>query len=108
MAELSPRHIHTLERFVSAGFAIAAFPMYASAVGVRKGNCAALLDPLADGTLCLVGLPSHLVEGNLGVRIHDANGDWFVWKSKRIEATPERLAELAGMTEEIRTLLAPV
>lgn len=107
MAELDPRHIQTLERFVSAGFAIAAFPIYASAVGVRKGNCAALLDPLADGTLRLVGSPCYLVEGNLGVRIHGADGDWFVWKNKRVEATAARLAELAGLTEEIRAVLTP-
>ncbi len=105
MAELDPRHIHILERFAGAGFSITAFPMYASAVGVRKGECAALLEPLPDGTLRLIGSPCYLMEGNLSVRIHDANGDWFVWKGKRVPATPERVAELAAMTDEIRSLL---
>jgi len=107
MAELDPRHIERLERFIRAGFAIVAFPMYASAVGVRKGNCAALLDPLPDGTLGLLGLPCYLVEGNLSVRIRDAQGEWFVWKSRRVRATEDRLAELAGLTEEILILLGP-
>jgi len=105
MAELDPRHIHILERFAGAGFSITAFPMYASAVGVRKGECAALLEPLPDGTLRLIGSPCYLMEGNLSVRIHDANGDWFVWKGKRVPATPERVAELAALTDGIRSLL---
>jgi hypothetical protein len=105
MAELEPRHIQILERFVSAGFAIAAFPMYASAVGVRKGNCAALLDPSPDGTFSLVGAPCYLIDGNFSVRIRESKEDWFVWKSKRVQATSERLAELAALTGEIRALL---
>jgi hypothetical protein len=105
MAELDPRHIQILDRFVAAGFAIAAFPMYASAVGVRKGNCAALLDPSPGGDFHLVGSPCYLIEGNFSVRIRGGNADWFIWKSKRVEATPARLAELAALTEEVWALL---
>jgi len=108
MPELDPRHIRILERFAGAGFSLTAFPMYASAVGVRKGECAALLEPLADGTLRLIGAPCYLIGGNLSVRIHDASGDWFVWKGQRVRALPERVAKLAALSDEIRSLLDPL
>lgn len=106
MAELGPKHIQCLERLAGAGFAIVAFPMYASAIGVRKENCAALLEPLPDGRFHLVGSPCYLVEGNLSVRVRDARGEWFVWKSKRVEATSERLSEVERFTGEIMASLS--
>lgn len=108
MLELSPPQIALLERLVAQGFQPVAFPLYASAVGVRKGNCAALLQPVQGGGLRLFGEPCYLVEGNLSVRIRRAGKQWFVWKKKQLEASTARLAELDQFTLELTSLLHPV
>jgi hypothetical protein len=103
--ELTPQQIAVLERLAARGFQIVAFPLYASAVGVRKGNCAALLGPVAGGGMKLFGEPCYLVEGNLGARIARHERQWFVWKQKQLEVTPERLGELARFGEELKNAL---
>lgn len=107
MNELSPQQIAILERLVTKGFVPVAFPLYANAVGLRKGSCAALLDPLTGGGFRLYGQPCLLLDGNLTVRVKDNNQLWFVWKKQRIEATPERLLELDHFVAELRILLEP-
>jgi hypothetical protein len=104
--ELSPKQIGILENIAARGFAIVAFPLYASAVGVRKGNCAALLTPIPTCGMRLLGDPCWLVGGNLSVRVRKNNNEWFVWKKQEIEATPERLAEVAEFRQELENLLA--
>ena len=106
MLELSPKQIGTLENIAARGFAIVAFPLYASAVGIRKGNCAALLTPIPNGGMRLLGDPCWLVNGNLCVRVRKNNNEWFVWKKQEIEATPERLSEVAEFRRELDDLLA--
>ena len=96
-----------LERLVSKGFVPVAFPLYANAVGLRKGNCAALLEPVVNGGFRLFGEPSLLLEGNLTVRITEKGESWFVWKKLRLEATPERTEELARFVAELKMLLEP-
>jgi hypothetical protein len=103
--ELSPKQIAALENIAARGFAIVAFPLYASAVGVRKENCAALLTPISHAGFRLLGTPCFLVNGNMSVRIRQNGTDWFVWKKQRIEATPERLAQLAEFRAELENLL---
>jgi hypothetical protein len=105
MDELSPNQISILERLVSKGFSIVAFPMYANAVGVRKGSCAALLDPIPGAGFRLYGEPCFLLEGNLTVRVTEKGKSWFVWKRQRLEATAERLVELEGFVSELKLLL---
>jgi hypothetical protein len=105
MPELTPEHIAVLERLRDAGFTLAAFPMYASHVGVRKGNCAALLAPATGGRMQLFGEPCYLVNGSLSVRVRREGRKWFVWKKTQLEATPERLAELTRFREELASLL---
>lgn len=107
MTELSPNQIKILERLVSAGFRVVAFPLYANTVGVRKGICAALLDPIANGGFRLFGEPCILLDGNLTVRIHDKKKTWFVWKKQRLEATADLLSELERFIAELRLLLEP-
>ncbi len=104
--QLNAQHIARLERIAARGFTFAAFPLYASAVGVKKGNCAALLNPLPDGSLKLFVEPSYLVDGNLSVRIARAGRAIFVWKKIELDATPERVAELAAFRAELQELLA--
>lgn len=107
MLELSPKQIGILEKIAANGFAIVAFPLYASAVGVRKGNCAALLTPVPNVGMTLLGEPCWLVNGNLSVRVQRNGVELFVWKKQEVEATPERLAEVADFRRELDELLAP-
>jgi hypothetical protein len=106
MLELSPKQIEVLENIAAHGFAIVAFPLYSSAAGVRKGSCAALLAPAQHGGMQLLGEPCCLVNGNLSVRIRRNGSEWFVWKKQQIEATPERLKDLAEFRGELDDLLA--
>jgi len=96
-----------LQRLVTKEFALVAFPLYANAVGVRKGSCAALLDPIANGGFRVIGEPCVHLEGNLTVRITKKEGSWFVWKKQRLEATAERLLELEIFVAELKLLLEP-
>jgi hypothetical protein len=105
--ELTARQVAILERMVMGGYSIVAFPLYANAVGVRKGNYAALLDPVAGGGFRLFGEPCVLLEGNLTVRVADKGKSWFVWKKLRVEATAERVEELARFVSELKLLLEP-
>ena len=107
MNEFSPLQIGILERLVSKGFILVAFPLYANAVGVRKGSCAALLDPVANGGFRVFGEPSVLLDNNLTVRIVEKGKTWFVWKKQRLEATAERLSELERFVAELKLLLEP-
>ena len=105
MNEFNPQQIGILERLVAKEFILVAFPLYANAVGVRKGNCAALLDPIANGGFRVFGEPCMLLEGNFTVRITEKGKSWFVWKKQRLEATAERLKELENFVAELNLLL---
>jgi hypothetical protein len=105
---LTPSHLPILERFVGRGFAIAAFPLYASAVGVRRGDFAMLLTPAEDGTFRPLGEASYLIDGNFSVRVTRGGRSLFVWKKKEVAATPELLAELGRFATEVAELLLPV
>ena len=107
MNELTRQQIAILERLMSCGFSVVAFPLYTNAVGIRKGNYAALLNPLAGGGFRLFGEPCVLLEGDLAVRITEKERSWFVWKKQRLEATPERLSELGRFVTELKLLLEP-
>jgi len=107
MMEFSSQQMVILQRLVTKEFALVAFPLYANAVGVRKGSCAALLDPIANGGFRVFGEPCVLLEGNLTVRITKKEGSWFVWKKQRLEATAERLLELEIFVAELKLLLEP-
>src|ERR1700686_2431053 len=107
MTEFSAQQIAILQRLIAKEFAIVAFPLYANAVGVRKGSCAALLDPIANGGFRLFGEPCILLDGNLTVRIKEKGKAWFVWKKQRLEATAERLLELKSFVAQLNLLLDP-
>ena len=105
MNEFSAQQMAILQRLIAKEFAIVAFPLYANAVGVRKGICAALLDPVKDGGFRFFGEPCILLDGNLTVRITDKNKSWFVWKKQRVEATPQRLSDLGIFVAELKLLM---
>jgi hypothetical protein len=107
MTDLSAQQVGILQRLTSRGFALVAFPLYANAVGVRKGSCVALLDPIANGGFRVFGEPRVLLDGNLTVRITEKGKSWFVWKKQRLEATTERVSELETFVDELKLLLEP-
>ena len=107
MDEFSIQQIGILERLAAKEFVLVAFPLYANAVGVRKGSCAALLDPIANGGFSVFGEPCMLLDGNLTVRITEKGKTWFVWKKQRLEATAERVTELERFVAELELLLEP-
>jgi hypothetical protein len=105
MVELTPQQMQTLERLFAAGFRPIAIPPYESALCVRRGECAALLSPVANGGLRLLASPSYLLEGNLSVKVKKGASEVFVWKKKEIAATPERLGELENFRKELTAIL---
>jgi hypothetical protein len=105
--DLTSQQIEILERLPSRGFEIVAFPMYASRVGIRKGNCAALLSAIDSRGFTLFGSASYLIGGNFTVRVTRDGCDWFVWKKERLEATPARMAELEIFTAEVSQAMLP-
>lgn len=106
MPELTARQRQALDRLITAGFQFIAVPPYESALCVRQGNCAALLAPQQGGGLHLLAPPSFLIDGNFSVKISRRDGEWFVWKQKELDATPERRAELERFRSRLRELLA--
>jgi len=107
--ELSPAQLAILERLHRSGHEIVAFPMYANYVGIRKGNCAALLAPIASGGFNIYGKPAYLITGNFSVRVTENGQEYFVWKKEKLEATPARTAELNAFAAELsQSLLAQV
>jgi len=103
--ELTPKQVAALEKLHSRGFQFVAFPLYASYVGIRRGNCATLLAPVEGGGMRVFGEPCYLVEGNLSVRVKRHEQTFFVWKQKSLAATPERDEELERFSAEVRELL---
>jgi hypothetical protein len=105
--EFTLQQIVVLERLHARGFEVVAFPMYASHVGIRRGNCAALLSAITSGGFALFGSASYLIRGNFGVRVTRDGRDWYVWKKEKLEATPARIAELESFTSALSDALLP-
>jgi hypothetical protein len=105
--ELTPQQISILERLHKHDFQIVAFPMYANYVGVRKGNCAALLAPVVDDQFKLHGQPAYLLGGNFSVRLTKNGAEWFVWKKEKLEVTTARMDEISAFSTELADLLLP-
>jgi len=105
MPELTPQQMKTLEQLFAVGFRPIAIPPYESALCVRRGECAALLAPVANGGLRLLAAPTYIVDGNLSVKLKRGKSEVFVWKKKEIDATPERLRELDAFRRELASIL---
>jgi hypothetical protein len=105
MAELTPQQMVTLERLFLAGFRPASIPPYENALCVRRGECAAVLSPVANAGLSLLAPAAYLVDGNLSVRIKRGGKEVFVWKKMEVPATTERLAELDSFRKELIEIL---
>jgi hypothetical protein len=105
MVELSPQQMKIIERLLEAGFRPITIPPYENVICIKKGECAAVLAPVAQGGLKLAAAPSYLVGGNLSVKLKRGSGEVFVWKKNELEATAERLNELDAFQEELNGIL---
>jgi len=105
MLELSPLQMKTLEQLFAAGFRPVAIPPYESALCVRRGECAAVLSPVPNAGLRVLAPPTYIVDGNFSVKLNRGNREVFVWKKSELEATPERLEELATFRRELSEIL---
>jgi len=105
MVELTPPQMKTIERLFESGFRPIAIPPYESALCMRKGECVAVLAPVVNGGLKLLAPASYLVDGNMSVRLRRGKGEVFVWKTKELAATPERLEELEKFRVAISEIL---
>ena len=105
MVELTPQQMQTMERLFEAGFRPIAIPPYENALCIKRGDCAAVLAPVPNGGLKVLAPPSYLVAGNLSVKLKRGSGDVFVWKKNDVEATPDRLEELAVFKRELMQIL---
>lgn len=108
MPELTPAQFATLQRLVERGFSIVAFPLYASAIGVRRESFAVLLVPDEGGLLRTLGDACYLIDGNLSVRVTRQGRPLFVWKKREVEATPELLSALGQFVTDVAALILPV
>ena len=105
MVELTPQQMQLVERLFASGFRPVAIPLYENALCLKKGNCAAVLAPVANGGLKSLAPPSYMVGGNLSVKLKRGSGEVFVWKKNEIDVTPERLSELNSFRQELSELL---
>ena len=101
MLELSPLQMKVLEELVTAGFRPVTIPPYESALCIRRGDCAAVLSPIANGSFRLLAPPSYIINGNFSVKLRRGSREVFVWKRTELDATPERLNELATFRQEL-------
>ena len=105
MVELTPQQMQTVERLFEAGFRPIAIPPYENALCLKRGDCAAVLAPVPSGGLKVLAPPSYLVAGNLSVKLKRGPGEVFVWKKNEVEATPDRLEDLARFKRELMQIL---
>ena len=95
-----------LETIYLAGFEIETFERFPNSLGLRKGNCIALVQAAVDG-LKIIGQPGWRMGELLGVLVERAGQRVFQAKSELVEATPERLRELECFQRELDDLLSP-
>jgi hypothetical protein len=105
MPEFSAQQMQVIQRLLEAGFRPIAIPPYESALCMRKGDFAAVLAPIPNAGLKLLAPPSYLVDGNFSVKLKRAQGEVFVWKSREVEATPEKVRELEAFRVELSEIL---
>ena len=106
--DLTPKQAVILQRILSLGFELIAFPVYPNHVGIRRGDCAALLAPVVPDTFRIFVEPAYLVDGNLSARIALDGHDYFIWKKQKLEATAARRAELTSFADDLSEGLLPV
>ena len=95
-----------LQSLYLAGFELQTFERFPRAIGVIKGDCIALLEPQGNG-LRFIGRPGWRIGEVLGVLTSKDNQRVFQAKDQVVEATAERLKQLAEFEAELIDLLQP-
>jgi hypothetical protein len=93
-----------LQKIYLAGFELQTYERFPKAIGVSKGNCIALLTATPTG-LTTIGTPGWKMGEVFGVLTEVHGRKVFQAKAEIVEATPERIAELARFREELEQLL---
>ncbi len=93
-----------LQSLVEAGFALETFERYPKAVGAVREGCIALLEVRADG-LRLIGQTGWRMGEVMGLLVERNGRQVFQYKSEMVEATPERLAALRRLGQDLEALL---
>lgn len=106
MKELSERQFQVLNRLFAAGFRPIAIPPYETALCLHRGESAVVLEAVEGGTFRILAPASFLVDGKIAVKVKRGDKEVFVSKQKELEATPERLKELADFQTALNELLA--
>lgn len=104
--ELTERQMQVMQRLFEAGFRPIAIPPYESALCLRRRECAAVLAPVENGGFRILAPASFLVGGKFGVRVRRGGKEVFVFKQQELEATRERLDELAEFQKSLEEILA--
>ena len=103
---LSEKQMQVMQRLFEAGFRPIAIPPYESALCLHRGECAVVLALVDGGGFKVLAPASFLVDGKFGVRVKRGAKDVFVFKQKELEATPERMRELAEFQKSLDAILA--
>ena|SRR5215831_1781960 len=103
--ELAERQMRLLERLLEAGFRPVMIPHYENTLIVGKGECVALLKPVADAGFELAVPVTLLIDGNVSVKIKKGQGEVFIWKGQEVEATGEKLGEVEAFRKELTGIL---
>ncbi len=93
-----------LQRIYTAGFELQTFERYPRAIGVSRGDCIVLLESCETG-LRMVGSPGWKLGGFIGVLTSQSGRQVFQFKSEIVEATEERLHQVALFRQDIEQLL---
>jgi hypothetical protein len=104
-APITQAHLPHLQAMAAAGFELVALPRFPGFVGAKKYGCAALLEPLEGGGLRQFSGAGYLIEGNIAVLVEKGGEPWFVWKERKVRATPELLESVKHLEEELNRLL---
>jgi len=104
--ELTGKQMQVMQRLFEAGFRPIAIPPYESALCLRRGECAVVLAPVDNGGFRVLAPASFLVNEKFGVRVRRGGKEVFVFKQHELEATQERLNELAEFQKSLEEILA--
>jgi hypothetical protein len=96
-----------LQRLYLAGFDLQKFDLFPNAIGVVRGDCIALFEAKPSG-LQMIGAPGWKVGEFMGVLTEQRGRKVFQCKSQVIDATPERLRQVAEFRSELERELLPV
>jgi len=94
-----------LQALYVAGFDLEQFERYPKAIGIVRGECMVLLVPGGPEGLQMLGTPGWKIGAELAVLTTVAGRQVFQFKDNIVEATPERLEQLAAFRGDVVRIL---